>query len=152
MKCPPMFADTLSQLTPHNYLPRKVSLLAATPPAPGVGPEPAGEEPPAPRARTDPAGPRGGPAESLPPWGPGAPGRAPLPADRYLEAGEAAGRLRQETLSLAEAQPRGPSPALAVPPPPLPPPQDPARPGARAPALPSPDAPAARPGTRLTGH
>ncbi|XP_054964446.1 pleckstrin homology domain-containing family H member 3-like [Pan paniscus] len=79
-------------------------------------------------------------------------GRAPLPADRYLAHREAAGRLRQETLSLAEAQPRFPSPAFAVSLPPPPPPRDPARSSAWAPALPQPDAPEARPETRRAGR
>lgn len=129
-------------------LPRKSLLALFDSASPRRGARARRRGPARPGARTDPAGPRAGPAESLPPRGPGAPGRAPLPADRYLVYGEAAGRLRQETLSPAEAQPRAPSPALAVPLPPPPPPRDPARPGAGAPALPSPDAPAAWPGTR----
>lgn len=65
---------------------------------------------------------------------------------------EAAGRLRQETLRLAETQSPVPSLALAALLPPSPAPLSLARPGAGAPALSSPAAPAAGPGTCGPGN
>lgn len=106
-----------------SKLPRKVSLRSATPPAPGAGPAPAGEEPPAPEsAWTSPDPARGRPSPSHPgvptrPAGPHCPRTVTWRTERRP------GDSGKETLSLAGGTAPGPlsrshSPSATPAPPP----------------------------------
>lgn len=133
-----------------SKLPRKVSPRSGTPQAPGVGPEPAGEEPPAPAPARTPRGagrdpPTPGPRRA---W----PARPRCPRTVTWRAERRPGDSSKKLSAWRRRSPGAPLPPSQSLCHPRPHPGILRDPAPRPPALPSPDAPAARPGSRRAGR